>query len=236
MTFDISSIDCISIHNSESFPSMGTTPICGIYAIKNTVSGEFYIGSSEHVARRFVAHKSQLNRGVHHSYELQRDWKELGSAAFQFIILESVSVDEGLTNRESELIADINPKYNTAECTANPMKGRKHSPESISKMKIARTGKGLGPRIFTEAHKAALSASLKGKPNGQLGLKRSDETKALQSASAKLRGCNSRLRPVEFRGTTYPSGVAAANDNNISRANVDYRIKVHGEGRYLDAA
>lgn len=238
--FDISSLDYVSAHNSESFPSMGTTPIHGIYAIKNTRTGDFYIGSSEHVARRFVAHKSQLNRNIHHSDLLQNDWNNLGKELFEFIILETLSNDEELTVREAELIATLGPRYNTAECTTNPMKGRKHSLESIAKMKIARTGKGLGPRVFSIEHRKAMSACRIGVPSTHKGMIRSTEARSNISDGAKKSYANGRIngrtRPVEFRGVTYASGNEAANDNNISRANLNYRINKHNEGRWLDAA
>jgi group I intron endonuclease len=118
--------------------------ISGVYAILNTFSDNFYIGSSDHIARRFCAHLSQLRRGVHHAMLLQRAWRARGEAAFEFIILEDGLAIDALIVREAAWIALLRPKYNIGECAENGMRGRRHTPESIAKMRQNRKGKGLG--------------------------------------------------------------------------------------------
>lgn len=62
---------------------------CGIYAIVNNVTGRIYLGhASTTFAKRWREHRRLLGHGEHHNQELQHDWIELGSGAFDFVIVE----------------------------------------------------------------------------------------------------------------------------------------------------
>ena len=56
----------------------------GIYAIENLTNGRMYIGSAQRFNKRWKEHLRALERGVHHSRFLQRDWDKCGSEAFRF--------------------------------------------------------------------------------------------------------------------------------------------------------
>lgn len=232
-------LDFVSRHTVGSLPrKISGDAVHAVYLIRNTVSGKSYIGSSDDVARRFQAHLSHLRRGIHYALLLQNSWSFHGESAFEFIIVETFPSRDGLIEREQELIDHFCPEFNSAACAANPMLGRKHKPESIEKMRAARTGKGLGPRTFSAQHRAALSAALKGKPRPELrGKKHSDSTKKRMSSLAKEKFARGFLspttRPVQIYGVTYRSGADAARALGISRSLLTKRIK-GGYGRYLD--
>ena len=77
----------------------------GIYQIKNTVNGRFYIGASTNNFRqRWSEHKSVLRKGNHRSQLLQDDWNQYGESAFVFEILEHIS-PEKVYLREAELLS-----------------------------------------------------------------------------------------------------------------------------------
>jgi group I intron endonuclease len=61
-----------------------------IYAVRNTVNGKSYIGSTNDLYYRKALHLSQLRRGVHHSVILQRAFNKYGERSFDFIVLEHV--------------------------------------------------------------------------------------------------------------------------------------------------
>lgn len=71
--------------------------VSGIYAIKNKVTGKYYIGCSKHCHKRWKQHKYSLVRGTHHSVKLQRSFNKYGLEAFEFSIIQEVG---GLTDLE----------------------------------------------------------------------------------------------------------------------------------------
>lgn len=62
-----------------------------IYAIRNTVNGNAYIGSTTNYKSRWFTHKSLLRKGKHHSFILQRAWDKYGEAAFAVIREDGMS-------------------------------------------------------------------------------------------------------------------------------------------------
>lgn len=122
---------------------------CGIYKITNKQNDKFYIGSSTNIEMRWYAHKSYLRRNVHANQHLQNAWNKYGEDNFIFSIFIETD-EEALLNKEQELIdeskcCDKNIGYNKALIAGSPMKGRKHSPEAIEKIRHASTGRVCSP-------------------------------------------------------------------------------------------
>lgn len=44
--------------------------VSGVYRIRNLTNDKFYIGSTNNLYKRFIQHKTQLERGEHHSIYL----------------------------------------------------------------------------------------------------------------------------------------------------------------------
>lgn len=82
--------------------------LCGIYCIENTVNGKKYIGLSRDINRRWLEHRSELNRGDHVNVYLQSSWNNHGEDAFKFYIVELCSSEE-LSDKECYYIR----KYHT---------------------------------------------------------------------------------------------------------------------------
>lgn len=57
---------------------------CGVYLIRNKVSGRVYVGSSRDFKQRRYQHFSALRRGAHGSFKLQGAFLKHGEAAFAF--------------------------------------------------------------------------------------------------------------------------------------------------------
>jgi hypothetical protein len=70
--------------------SMGTSKP-GIYAIRNTVTGERYVGQAVDIPGHWLAHRTDLQRGVASSPSLQSAWTKYGADAFVFEVLEECS-------------------------------------------------------------------------------------------------------------------------------------------------
>jgi len=76
----------------------------GVFAIRNTVNGKVYLGSSLNLHGPLNSHRFMLTTGSHRNPALQREWKEFGPGAFTFEILETVKAkDDPHFNLEDEL-------------------------------------------------------------------------------------------------------------------------------------
>lgn len=92
--------------------------ISAVYKIVNTVTKDFYIGSSKDIKMRWKSHKCPSTRIKHSNRPLYRDMQRYGIDAFRFQILAPV-VPEYLKEVEQELIDMLHPTYN--KCRANGM-------------------------------------------------------------------------------------------------------------------
>ena len=85
--------------------------ICGIYKITNTVTGDFYIGSSKNVKHRWVAHKSKSTWKNNPNNPMYLDMQKYRVNSFVFQILEEVEPEQ-LKEMEQQFIETLNPTYN----------------------------------------------------------------------------------------------------------------------------
>lgn len=92
----------------------------GIYLIRNTTTGDCYVGQAQNIAKRWESHRAMLARGMHHSSRLQQDWDEYGADAFAWEVLEEVPIRTSLTNAEARHINERQPVYNSASVPEKP--------------------------------------------------------------------------------------------------------------------
>lgn len=141
------------------------TPNSGVYKITNTFNGNFYIGSSADIRKRFGKHRSALVGNRHCNAHLQNAWNKYGADSFSFETI--LLCDESMTvSCEQELLEQLSPAYNIALDATAPMKGRTASAKTCAKMSAALTGE-RNPRF--------------GKPGTMLGRKHADEQKRKNS-------------------------------------------------------
>ena len=111
------------------------TGVSGVYEIKNTVTNKIYIGSSKDVRERWNEHKRELNKNKHHSIHLQRAWDKYGEESFTFSLIEECNENDTLAREQFYLDLlkpyDKNKGYNISKDASAPMKGRKHSKETM---------------------------------------------------------------------------------------------------------
>ena len=85
--------------------------ISGVYKITNTVTGDFYIGSSKDVKQRLAVHKCPSTWKRFPNKQLYKDMKNYGTDNFVFEILEEVEPEE-LKELEQQFIETLKPTYN----------------------------------------------------------------------------------------------------------------------------
>lgn len=83
--------------------------IAGVYKITNTITGDFYIGSSRNVKKRWTNHKAPSTWAIHPNVKLYQDMVQFGLNNFKFEILEETY---NLREREQMWIEQLNPAYN----------------------------------------------------------------------------------------------------------------------------
>ena len=122
-----------------------------VYQIRNVLNGRHYIGSTENFAQRKRRHFYDLEKGVHRSRFMQRDFIKCGMAAFDIYILEKVEAHEDLISREQYWIDTTSPNYNSAKI-AGTVLGVKHSAESVRKNSERNRGFGNGNARISKDH------------------------------------------------------------------------------------
>lgn len=110
----------------------------GIYKITCVPTGDVYIGSSKRIEKRWLDHKSSLNRGVHHCTNLQDHWNVFGFDSFTHEVIE---LTLELEARECHWMEEYEGKLlNTSRVATNPMRNE----DSVKKMLESRGGKQQG--------------------------------------------------------------------------------------------
>ena len=85
--------------------------IIGIYRITNTITGDFYIGSSKNVKLRWMQHKRPSVWKKYPNSQLYKDMKKFGVDKFELQLLEEVEPDS-LKEIEQQFIEKLKPTYN----------------------------------------------------------------------------------------------------------------------------
>ena len=106
--------------------------ICGVYKITNTVTGDFYIGSSKNVKRRWVEHKSHSVWKKHPNNPMYKDMKKYGLDYFEFQVLAEVEIEQ-LKEKEQQFIEELKPIYNDKNAKGLDIERYKESQKKASR-------------------------------------------------------------------------------------------------------
>lgn len=85
--------------------------ISAVYKIINTITGDFYIGSSKDVKRRWAEHKRLSTWNKYKNSPLYLDMKKFGIDKFELEILEEIEIGN-LKDKEQQFIETLKPTYN----------------------------------------------------------------------------------------------------------------------------
>ena len=88
-----------------------TEIISAVYRITNTVTGDFYIGSSKDIKERWRNHKKPSTWNKCPNNPMYQDMKKYGVDKFELEILEVVEPEE-LKEIEQQFIEKLQPTYN----------------------------------------------------------------------------------------------------------------------------
>ena len=106
--------------------------ICGVYKITNTITGDFYIGSSKNVKQRWACHKCKSKWNECPNSQLYHDMQKYGVENFVFEILEEVEVDY-LKEAEQHYIELLKPTYNSCNAKGLNIERRKETHKKAQK-------------------------------------------------------------------------------------------------------
>lgn len=85
--------------------------ISAVYKIVNEITGDFYVGSSKDIKKRWVSHRSPSRWEKYPNSPLYQDMQKYGVDKFSFQIIASVE-PECLKQVEQEFIEKLQPTYN----------------------------------------------------------------------------------------------------------------------------
>ena len=106
--------------------------ISGVYKITNTVTGDFYIGSSKDVKRRWMQHKCPSSWKRFSNNPMYLDMQKYGVDKFVFEILEAVEI-ASLKEMEQQFIETLKPAYNQMNAKGWNIERRKEYCKEYSK-------------------------------------------------------------------------------------------------------
>ena len=86
----------------------------GVYELRNIVTGEYYIGSTNDAHKRKLTHFQHLRRGEHHSMRLQIAFNTYGEDAFEFNLIQEVLTEDVYKVEQTYLDAET-PYYNVGK-------------------------------------------------------------------------------------------------------------------------
>ena len=85
--------------------------ISGIYKITNTITNDFYIGSSKNIKQRWIDHKKPSTWKKYPNNPMYQDMQKYGIDKFEFQVIEEVEIDS-LKEMEQQFIETLKPTYN----------------------------------------------------------------------------------------------------------------------------
>ena len=106
--------------------------ISAVYKITNTVTGDFYIGSSNDIKRRWKDHKCPSRWKKYPNNPMYLDMQKYGLDKFSFQILAEVEIEQ-LKETEQQFIETLKPTYNQMNADGLDIERRKETCRKYSK-------------------------------------------------------------------------------------------------------
>ena len=106
--------------------------ICGVYKITNTATGDFYIGSSKDVKKRWAVHKCQSKWNECPNNPMYLDMRKYGIENFVFEVIEEAE-KSFLKEKEQQFIETLKPTYNRKRANGFDIERRKKYKKKYNK-------------------------------------------------------------------------------------------------------
>ena len=108
--------------------------ISAVYKITNTITGDFYIGSSKNVKVRWTSHKCPSRWNKYKNNPMYLDMKKYGVDKFEFQVIEEVEPEQ-LKDAEQKFIETLKPTYNDRNANGYNIERRKERHKERNKKK-----------------------------------------------------------------------------------------------------
>ena len=106
--------------------------IIAVYKITNTITGDFYIGSSKNVKLRWANHKCPSRWKQYKNNPMYLDMQKYGVDKFVFEILAEVEPEQ-LKEKEQKFIETLKPTYNNNRANGLDIERKKKSDKEYKK-------------------------------------------------------------------------------------------------------
>ena len=106
--------------------------ISAVYKITNTITGDFYIGSSKDVKQRWANHKCPSRWKRFPNNQLYQDMRKYGTDKFEFQVIEEVEADK-LKDAEQQFIETLKPTYNSIRANGRDIERYKETKKECNK-------------------------------------------------------------------------------------------------------
>lgn len=126
--------------------------ISGVYKITNVITGDFYIGSSKDVKRRWTEHKCPSNWKQQPNNLLYIDFRKYGLDKFQFQILVSI-IPEYLKKVEQDYIELMKPTYNNYNAKGLNIQRRKEYKKAYNQSEERREANRNAMKKYRQSEK-----------------------------------------------------------------------------------
>jgi group I intron endonuclease len=150
----------------------------GIYKIINKSNGDYYVGSSIDITKRWYQHKTLLRHNRHKNCHLQRAWQKYGTNTFEFVVVEETALENLIAVEQRYLnAAFLSGKQYNISPMADTSRGRITSETTKAKLRVSHLGQktSLGMRRTKEtkiksaiSHRKSDLAILVMQPNGKV--------------------------------------------------------------------
>ena len=100
--------------------------ICAVYKITNTITNDFYIGSSKNIKKRWNEHKCQSKWNECPNSPMYQDMRKYGIENFVFEVIEVVEPEQ-LKETEQQFIETLEPTYNRCNAKGLNIERRKET-------------------------------------------------------------------------------------------------------------
>ena len=131
--------------------------ISGVYKITNTITGDFYIGSSNNIEHRWANHKSCSSWKNQPNFKLYKDMAQYGLGNFIFEVLEETA---DIREREQYWIEHLKPAYNNRHAKGLNTERCKEAHKRSCKewRKIHRDERLAYSKVYNQTHRDKLLA------------------------------------------------------------------------------
>ena len=106
--------------------------ISAVYKIINTVTGDFYIGSSNDIKHRWASHKWPSTWNRYSNNQMYIDMRKYGVDKFEFEVIEEAEIGQ-LKEKEQQFIETLKPTYNRCNAKGLNVERYKESQKEYQK-------------------------------------------------------------------------------------------------------